>query len=1236
MNEPRNDIAVIGMAGAFPGAADIPRFWENLLAGREGIVDLDEAALQAAGVDPLLYSDPHYVRRCAATPVAKHFDAGFFGYSDAEAALMDPQHRVFLEHAWAALESACYIPDQVPGVVGIYAGCGFNRYLINKLSIDTSTFGIEDFQRMLASDKDFLATRVSYKLNLRGPSINVQTACSTSLVAVQMAVMSLQTFQCDIALAGGVTLNVPHGAGYRYTEGLIFSADGRCRPFTDKASGTVFGEGVGVVALKRLEEAEEDGDYILAVVRGAAVNNDGSDKVGYTAPSVNGQVDVISLAQELAGVSPADVEFVETHGTGTHLGDPIEIEGLREVFEGGGPVASRQCALGTLKANIGHLDAAAGIASFIKTVKVVQERKIPPAIHAADANPELIPEDSPFYLNEQIVDLSSKPRLVAGVSAFGVGGTNAHVVLESPPAAAAIPAVVSANCVVSARSEAAVHRYQQKVSEFAEARPEWKAALAHTLASARKLFNYRSWVQVGQGDTLAGIKTGGIFHALDNPKPAFMFAGQAMQFSGMARHLYETSDHYRVQLDRGFAICDELVDADLRQLLLEPRSDEADQKLSQTEISQPALFITEYALAATLMALGVIPEILIGHSLGEYVAACLSGVMPFDEALGLVCLRGKIMAKAEPSAMLSVLLPAEKLRPLMPDELEISLINSPENTVVSGSVEAIDTFKNRLLEEKIRCRRLQVSRAFHSRFMEPVMAEFGDAVAKVTLKQPSIPIVAMTTSYRGTEAPVWEADYWVKHLREPVDFDFGARSLLESGANLLVEIGPGSGLQSLLAAQPARDPLKVQSVSTILPEREQDPGRALADIQLDLWCSGWSIDLKQSGLVPEAPLIDAPTYPFEPDVHWLPDLQRNKAAARAESAAAAQVPVAEKIATCWRDIFGPAIADTDNFVDLGGDSLLGVQLANRLSRELGDTITIADIFAAPSISAMCERIDKGKDGQHFGLMFPIDSRGSGSPLFLIAGAHEDRYFVEGKSNYEEDVYRYFSTLVQHLGGIRPIMGFRPRGIFYGEEFHQSVEEMAAEYIQYLKQEQPEGPYVLGGECVGGIVAYEMARQLIAAGDEVKSLVLMDTHFPSPWFRFTETSRVKLRRVKKQLVYLAGLLKKGDVKRFGRDLWSSVYSSLVYLFPVTKALRHRRNAVFGSQLYLDLLLCYQPVPLDIPVHLLVNKDWWNQNPTMGWHQMQTDNISIQPVPGDHRSRLTTHGDALGNLINGLIQ
>lgn len=1235
LDQDRNDIAVIGMSGAFPGAANVEQLWLNLLSGHSGIRDISDEDCEQAGIPATLYQDPRYVKRSAFIDSAPCFDAGFFGYSDAEAEMLDPQHRVFLQHAWSALESACYIPDQVPGMVGVFAACGFNRYLINKLSLDTNRFDIEDFQKMLASDKDFLATRVSYKLNLKGPSISVQSGCSSSLVAVQMGCTALQTYQCDLALCGGVTLNVPHKAGYRYTDGLIFSPDGHCRPFTDEANGTVFGEGVGVVVLKRLHDAVEDDDNIIAVIRGAAVNNDGREKVGYTAPSAQGQSDVIELAQALAGVEPESLHYIETHGTGTKLGDPIEISGLKEVFAGA-PIQS--CALGALKADIGHLDAAAGIAGFIKATLVVHHKCIPPMRFAKTISSALAIEQSPFYFNEQSVDLSQHTQTVtAGVSSFGVGGTNAHVVVTSPPEMPTHTGELGhAFCVVSARSPAAVKRYQRLVADFATRHPHQIPALAHTFAKARKLFDVRSYVVLSALSDKTEAHFGATYKASHSPKTAFLFSGQGMQFTGMARALYDSDGAFRSLLDTCLKKAECHTKADLRSLVLADNPTSAQEELvNHTENSQPALFITEYALAKSLMERGIQPQVMIGHSLGEYAAACIAGVMSLDDAIRLVCLRGRLMNACEPSGMLAVNTTLDSVNPLLNNSLEISLLNARDRIVVSGSLNDLAELQQALQSKGIECRKLNVSHAFHSRFMEPMLEEYRHAFETVRLQRPSIAIISMCGDGSSKDAPLDQVDYWLKHLREPVNFVAGTAVLLDQAPDICLEIGPGNGLQSLVLAHP-QAPDTLNCISSIKRQTPGATGKTLVELAVELWCAGAEVSLDD--WIPPSRFIDAPTYPFEPTEYWLPNISKIGQSIL-EALSTEDASIREQITDCWSQVFGREnIADDENFIDLGGDSLLGVRLANLLTEKLGKEVNISTIVRFPSIKAMVAHFDVDvDDGEaHFPTMFSIDKRGDGEPIFLVSGAHEDRYVKGGHSNYEEDAYRYFSTLVQHLGGNRPVYGFRPRGIFIEEEFHPSVEAMATECISQIKEVQPQGPYIIGGECVGGVVAYEMARQLLASGEEVKSLVLMDTHFPSPLFRVLETSRVKLRRGKRRLLSLLKILRTGDWPLFAREVNASLAYLSIFLFPYNEKRHHLRNAIFGSQIYLDLLLRYQPKPLPITVHILVNQEWWEQNQTLDWQKLRGGDIEVQAVPGDHKTRLTTYGEQLGELINGLIE
>jgi len=659
-------IAIIGLAGRFPGAKNITEFWQNLCDGVEAISQFSDEELIAAGVDPSLLNNSNYVKAGAVLEDIDLFDAGFFGFNPKEAEMTDPQHRLFLECAWEALENAGYDVQRCESRIGVYGGASFNNYLTFDINSD-HIGSANSFQKLIGIDKDFLTTRVSYKLNLTGPSLTIQTACSTSLVATVLACQSLLNYQCDMALAGGVSISVPQKTGYLHQEGSILSPDGHCRAFDAKAKGTIIGNGVGVVLLKRLSEAIADGDHICAVIKGSAINNDGSGKVGYTAPSVNGQAKVIAEALALADVEPETISYIETHGTGTALGDPIEISALTNVF-----LTETQkkgfCAIGSVKTNIGHLDAAAGVTGLIKTALGLKHKLIPPSLNFEQPNPEIDFKNSPFYVNTQLKTWKAgrTPRR-AGVSSLGIGGTNAHVILEEAPSVNEPESKTRDYqlLLLSAKTDSALKTTTKNLAQHLRQYPEVNLAdVAYTLQVGRREFNHRCMVIAKDSKEAATLlESPRVFiHCQEDIKRAivFMFPGQGAQYVNMAKGLYQSESGFREQVDYCAEFLKPLLGLDLRHILYPDveQTEEATQKLQQTEIAQPALFVIEYAFAQLWMSWGVYPQAAIGHSIGEYVAACLAGVFSLKEALILVAKRGQLMQQLPKGAMLAVSLPA--------------------------------------------------------------------------------------------------------------------------------------------------------------------------------------------------------------------------------------------------------------------------------------------------------------------------------------------------------------------------------------------------------------------------------------------------------------------------------------------------------------------------------------------------------------------------------------------------
>ncbi|TAL41572.1 MAG: type I polyketide synthase, partial [Methylovulum sp.] len=713
-------IAIVAMACRFPGANDSDAFWRMLQNGDEAIRFFSDEELLAAGVDSERVKHPDYVKAKGVIDGIEDFDAYLFGYTPKEAELMDPQQRALLECAWQLLEQAALNPDRYEGSCAVYVGVGMNIYLLNNLLANFRLRESSDFYQMLiGSDKDFAATRLSYKLNLKGPSIAVNTACSTSLVAVHTACQSLWDFQCDAAVAGGATLLVPQLSGYLYQQGGIPSPDGHCRPFDAKAGGTVPSSGVGLVLLKRLSDALNDKDTIYAVIKGSAVNNDGSDKIGFTAPSVNGQAAVIAEALAVAGVAPGSIDYIEAHGTATPLGDPIEIAALKLAYADDGE--KQHCALGSVKSNIGHTDTAAGVAGLIKTVLALYHRQIPPSLHYFEPNPAIDFATGPFYVNSRLQPWpkTTSPRR-AGVSSFGIGGTNAHVILEEAPAIS--PSGVSLRSLqlipLSAKSPEVLQALSSKLAmHLRDNSTQALADVAYSIAVGRRELPVRKIVVAGNHDEAIRLLNDAYYQqTADAPAIVFMFPGQGTRLIGMGVELYRSEPVFEEQVDRCCDLLLPLLGMDLRRVLFPITGHEAaaEAELAKTQVAQPALFVIEYALAQLLMSWNIKPSAMIGHSLGEYVAACIAGVFSLQDALLLVSERARLMQQAESGAMLAVMASEASCQAWLGDSLALAAVNAEDQCVISGSLVAINALQKRLNASGIGCKPLAVSHAFHS------------------------------------------------------------------------------------------------------------------------------------------------------------------------------------------------------------------------------------------------------------------------------------------------------------------------------------------------------------------------------------------------------------------------------------------------------------------------------------------------------------------------------------------
>jgi phthiocerol/phenolphthiocerol synthesis type-I polyketide synthase E len=1257
-------VAVIGLSGRFPKAATVEEYWANLAAGKDCFTEFSVDHIVSEGMPREIAERPEYVRRSPVMEDSASFDNRLFRYSPKEAELIDPQQRILLECAWEALESAGHDPHRFPGLIGIWAGSGVNNYFLKNIIPRGSFEEIADSQAVISNDKDYLASRIAYKLDLRGPAVVVQTACSTSLVAVNMACLALLTYQCDMALAGAVFLQTPRARGYLYREGDIFSPDGFCRAFDKGANGTVLGEGCGLVVLRRLDDAIADADNILAVIRGSAINNDGAARAGYTAPGVSGQIELLTMAQTVAGVRPEEISYIEAHGTGTALGDPIELRALTQVFRRT-TAECGFCGIGSVKTNIGHLDVAAGIAGLIKTICALQHRQLPPTINFAEPNPELNISESPFHIVDKLAEWQPRHgRRIAGVSSFGMGGTNAHVILEEYADRHASESSSRQWHIlpISAATSTALNAVAANLAKHLNQNSDTPVCdVAWTLEAGRIPLRYRRCV-IAESTTSAAQRFAApnALYSVEgdadhNTRPViFLYSGQGTQYPSMGLELYQSEPIFRQSIDK----CDRLLgpiygNTSLIDILFSSDAD-AGNTINQTEMSQLSLFAFEYAMTRLLETYGIKPAAVVGHSIGEYMAACEAGVFSLEDALRLVRERGRLMQSMVPGTMIAIPKAELEVKEMLPGTLDFAVINAPNISVVSGPDTEIERFEKQLEAQGIRFRRLQTSHGFHSRMMEPAARAFAEVARYAKAGPPTLPLASNLTGDWMTAEQAADAEYWAKHLRYTVRFGDNLIAVAKRfRSSVFLEVGPGNTLCSI-ARQHADPVAALPAIATARHPQQRVPDQAFFLRALGaLWCSGVDVNLGKLYAGEKRSRTSLPSYPFErqhfwitrdehkserhekaegdkSDAHWWSRFRKK----RSQQETTGEKGVKKKpqidgegLKSIWCKALGTSsIGADDSFFEMGGHSLLAVSIITELEKAYGIRLPLASLIEAPTIKEFMQLLDKRKSGSAFPYLVPLNAKGSKTPFFLL-------------HSHGGNILEYHS-LSNLLKEDRPVYAIQCRGLDGSPISDQSVEEMAAVYLKEIKSVQPKGPYFLGGFCFGGYLSLEIAHLLRAENEEVNLLVLINsathlfnnyepgvTRFHRIWYALGDRAALEWDE-------LAGQSGKEKYHRIVtrakriRDLAQNKIEIMLDRLPSGSPFRIRNHSLVY---HLERIAAandrawslYRPKPYDGKVLFLRARKQplgLMPDPMLGWSGLLTGELHIHEVPGFRQNML----------------